>query len=210
MKTSFHPCIAAAATNVLSVCNWQSGHSRNCRLQTSSTLSRRSVPARLGMLLALLVSVALVHAQNLAGDEALSKVLIDGQDWQEIGSGYGFTDAACSDAEGNFYFSDLRKNTLYKVALDGKVSPFFENGPSISGLKFGSDGRLYACTQGAEETRSSRLRCRRRKSPCSRTMCSRMTLIVSKQGFVYFTVTGKGESLASMSRAQKFHGRLPN
>ena len=72
--------------------------------------------------------------QNFPGDEALSKVLIPGEDWQLIGEGYGFTDAACGDAQGNFYFSDLRKNVLHRVSPDGKVSVFLENGPSISGL----------------------------------------------------------------------------
>lgn len=62
-------------------------------------------------------SISRVLAQNLAGDEALSKVLIDGEGWQEIGSGYGFTDAACGDAKGNFYFSDLSKNTDRKSVV---------------------------------------------------------------------------------------------
>src|SRR5512138_833737 len=100
----------------------------------------------------LLLGCALkLSAQNLAGDEALSKVLIDGEGWQEIASGFGMTDAACSDAEGNFYFSDLPKSVLHKITPDGKVSVFFEGGPKISGLKFGPDGRLYACTQGPKK-----------------------------------------------------------
>src|SRR6266480_4433092 len=63
------------------------------------------------------------RAQNLAGDEALSKVLIDGEDWQLVADGFGFTDAACADAEGNFYFFDLGKNTgIRKISPDGKVT----------------------------------------------------------------------------------------
>src|SRR5262249_47659312 len=83
---------------------------------------------------------------NFAGDEALSKVLPNEGGWELVGEGYGFTDAACGDAEGNFYFSDLTTGTLYRVNVDGKVSPWLENGPKISGLKFGPDGRLYAAT----------------------------------------------------------------
>jgi hypothetical protein len=86
---------------------------------------------------------------NFAGDEALSKVLPNEGGWELVGEGYGFTDAACSDAEGNFYFSDLPKGTLYRVTVDGKASPWLENGPKISGMKFGPDGRLYAATQGS-------------------------------------------------------------
>src|SRR5437667_8104652 len=58
-------------------------------------------------LLILFLSLTLVRAQNLAGDMALSLVLIDGEKWQVVASGYQFTDAACADADGNFYFTDV-------------------------------------------------------------------------------------------------------
>ena len=91
-------------------------------------------------------------AQNLAGDEALSKVLIDGEEWQLVVEGLGFTDGACADAEGNFYFFDLGKGSaIQKISPDGKVTDFIKDAPKCSGLKFGPDGRLYACTQGPKK-----------------------------------------------------------
>src|SRR5688572_10997229 len=103
---------------------------------------------RLAVALAfLLVSGTSLCAQNPTGDEALSKILIEGEGWQEVASGFTMTDGACSDAAGNFYFADLPKGVIHKIALDGKVSTFMENGPKVSGMKFGPDGRLYACTQ---------------------------------------------------------------
>ena len=39
----------------------------------------------------ILLAVA-ASAQNLAGDEALSKVLIEGEEWQLVAEGFGFTD----------------------------------------------------------------------------------------------------------------------
>ncbi|MDB6041208.1 MAG: gnl 3, partial [Verrucomicrobiales bacterium] len=42
---------------------------------------------------------------NLAGDDALVKILPREGGWDLVMDGLGFTDAACSDAEGNFYFS---------------------------------------------------------------------------------------------------------
>ena len=74
-----------------------------------------------------------VTKDNLGGDEALSKVLPNDGDWELVGEGYGFTDAACSDSEGNFYFSDLPKGVLYKVGTDGKPAPWFEKKIKISG-----------------------------------------------------------------------------
>src|SRR6266566_9283368 len=82
-----------------------------------------------------------VLAQNLAGDEALSKVLIDGEGWQMVAEGFGFTDAACADAQGNFYFFDLGKGTgIQRIGSDGKVTTFIDKTPKCSGLKFGPDG----------------------------------------------------------------------
>ena len=134
----------------------------------------------------------LLRGQNLAGDEALSKALIPGEEWQEIGSGYGFTDAACGDASGNFYFSDLPKSVLYKVTPDGKVSAFWEGGPKISGLKFGPDGRLYACTQGPKkQVVAISLPSKELKVLADDVQPN--DLIVSARGFVYFTETGKGQ-----------------
>src|SRR6476619_689303 len=86
----------------------------------------------------LFVTLAIaVQAQNLAGDEALSKVLMEGEDWQLVAEGLGFTDAACSDADGNFYFFDLGKGTgIKRITPEGSMSTFIENTPKCSGLKF--------------------------------------------------------------------------
>src|SRR4030095_16278426 len=90
-----------------------------------------------------LTTLVSTFAQN-PGDEALSKILIDGEDWQLVGDAYGFTGGACADAAGNFYFADLPKGVIHRASPDGKMSPFLENGPKVSGMKFGPDGRLYA------------------------------------------------------------------
>src|SRR5436190_2411365 len=133
-----------------------------------------------------------VLAQNLAGDEALSKVLINGDGWQEVASGFGMTDAACSDAEGNFYFSDLPKAVVHKVTPDGKVSVFIEGGPKISGLKFGPDGRLYACTQGPKRQVVA-ITLPAKEITVLADNVQPNDLIVSAKGFVYFTETPKGQ-----------------
>lgn len=132
-------------------------------------------------------------AQNLAGDEALSKVLIDGEDWRLVAEGLGFTDGACSDAEGNFYFMDLGKGTaIQKITPDGKVSDFIPNSPKCSGLKFGPDGRLYACTQGPKK----QLVAIEKPSGKITVLADNVQpndLVVSHKGFAYFTETGKGQ-----------------
>src|SRR5262245_49533793 len=126
------------------------GFDRRGRIYTIPPM--RSANCMVAAILCLLSSPTKLPAQNLAGDEALSKVLVDGEDWQLVAEGFGFTDGACSDAEGNFYFMDLGKGTtVQKITPDGKVSDFIPNAPKCSGIKFGPDGRLYACTQGPKK-----------------------------------------------------------
>jgi enterochelin esterase family protein len=132
-------------------------------------------------------------AQNLAGDEALSKVLIDGQNWELVAEGFGFTDGACSDAEGNFYFMDLGKGTaIQKITPDGKVSDFIPGAPKCSGLKFGPDGRLYACTQGPKKQLVAIEPASGKVSVLADDVQPN-DLVVSHKGYAYFTETGKGQ-----------------
>ena len=153
------------------------------------------ITRRLALALVLCANLlpSFTRAQNLAGDEALSKVLIDGEGWQMLAEGLGFTDAACADAEGNFYFFDLGKGTgIQKISPDGKVSTFIDGTPKCSGLKFGPDGRFYACTQGpkkqvvAIEVPSGKL-------TVLADNVQPNDLVVSRQGYAYFTETGKGQ-----------------
>jgi enterochelin esterase family protein len=140
-----------------------------------------------------------------AADVALSKILIDGEDWQLVGEGYGFTDGACSDAAGNFYFSDLPKGIIHRATLDGKVAAFLESGPKISGLKFGPDGRLYAATQGPKKQIVA-IAADTRAITVLADNVEPNDLIVSQNGYVYFTVTGKGQVMIVDSKGNMREG----
>lgn len=142
--------------------------------------------------LALLLSLA-AEAQNFKGDEALSKVLIEGEGWEKVADGYKFTDAACADDRGNFYFADVAAgDRILRIDLSGQVSAVATNTPRISGLKFGVDGLLYACTQNprkqvvAFEPSSGRMK-------VLADDVQPNDLVVTRQGNVYFTETGKGQ-----------------
>jgi enterochelin esterase family protein len=140
-------------------------------------------------------------AGNLAGDEALSKVLPADSNWEPVGGKYGFTDAACSDAEGNFYFSDIPKGTIYRVSLDGTVDAWLENGPKVSGLKIGSDGRFYAATQGTIGGPTADRKKIITIDPATKRISDVAVdvqpndLAVSSAGWLYFTDTGAGQVL---------------
>jgi len=136
---------------------------------------------------------------NLAGDEALSKLLPDGGqpgDWELVGEGYAFTDAACSDAAGNFYFSDLPKGVIYRVAAgESKPLPWLENGPRVSGMKFGPDGKLYACVQGEGTNNTKRIVAIAPETRAVEVVATDVNpndLAVSRAGWIYFTDTEAG------------------
>jgi enterochelin esterase family protein len=148
---------------------------------------------KLKLLFLLLAGLGRALAQNVSGDMALSLVLIENENWKPVAEGYQFTDAACSDPDGNFYFTDVAKgSTINKISADGKVSAFLSNTPRISGLKFAPDGRLIACVQNpkkqvvAFEVPSGEL-------SVLADNVQPNDLAVSEKGFVYFTETGKGQ-----------------
>jgi hypothetical protein len=91
------------------------------------------------------------------------------------------------------------------VSLDGKVSSFLENGPKISGLKVGPDGRFHAATQGPKKQIIA-------IAPDTKAITvladnvEPNDLIVSHQGNVYFTVTGKGQVMIVDSRGSLREG----
>jgi len=125
-----------------------------------------------------------------AQDMPLSDVLIDGENWELVAEGYQFTDAACADAYGSFYFADVAKGTsINRISPDGKVSVHIDGTPRISGLKFGPDGRLFACTQNPK------------KQVVAFDKAGKMTVLVEEaqpndlvvryDGRIYFTETGK-------------------
>ena len=128
---------------------------------------------------------------DLASDMTLHKLLVEGEGWQPVAEGLAFCDGPMSDTEGNFYFSDMRGDAagIYRIGKDGKKTKL--SGEGVSGLKFGPDGRLYAC-QGAKK----RLIAIDLKTNAIEELATDVQpndLVVSAKGHVYFTQTGKKE-----------------
>lgn len=123
----------------------------------------------------------------LAQDMALSLLLIDGEDWQPVAKDLGFADGPCTDAEGNFYYSDMKAPAIYRMALDGTQTKLIDE--LASGLKFGPDGRLYAC-QGAKK-RLIAIKLETKEIEEIATDVQPNDLAVTHRGHIYFTETGK-------------------
>jgi len=83
-----------------------------------------------------------------AQDMPLSQVLLEDENWELISEGHGYTEGPAVDAQGQIYFSDVKRSKIYKVDLEGEVHLFVENSGRTNGLMFGADGLLYACRMG--------------------------------------------------------------
>jgi enterochelin esterase family protein len=147
----------------------------------------KTLLARLGLAAGTLALAVSARAQIT--ETYFSDLLIEGETWSVVSEGYGMTDAACFDAGGNFYFTDVAKGTnIFRVAPDGTVAPFLGNAASVSGLKPGPDGRFYAC-QGKEkriiafDTQGN--------ITVLATNVEPNDLVLTAKGGVYFTETGK-------------------
>ncbi|HVJ67455.1 MAG TPA: SMP-30/gluconolactonase/LRE family protein, partial [Caulifigura sp.] len=123
---------------------------------------------------------------DLRGDLTILNLLIPGQTWEVVADKLGFADAPCTDAEGNFYYCDMKAPAVIKVATDGKKTEIAKE--SISGLEFGPDGLLYGC-QGAK-TRVISLDPKSGEVKEVANGVKPNDLAVSSDGFIYITETG--------------------
>jgi len=71
--------------------------------------------------------------------------LIPGEEWQVVSEGHRFTEGPVANEKGELFFTDIPNNRIHKVSADGTVSVFAEETGGANGLKFGPDGKLYAC-----------------------------------------------------------------
>ncbi len=123
---------------------------------------------------------------DLKGDMTLLKLLLPDQSWEVVSDNLGFADAPCPDADGNFFYSDMKAPAIYKLSLaDGKRTEVAKE--AVSGLKFGPDGLLYGC-QGAKK----RVVSIDPSSGALKEIASNVApndLAVSSDGFIYITET---------------------
>lgn len=86
---------------------------------------------------------------DLGGDLTLHFLLIEGEGWQPVVAGLEFGDAACTDAVGNFYFSEGHAGGIFRLGGGGARTKLSDE--PASGLKLGPDGRLYGCSAAKKQ-----------------------------------------------------------
>src|SRR5215203_2836053 len=136
--------------------------------------------------------------QDLGGDLTLHRLLIEGEGWNPVVEGLTFADGPATDADWNFYFSDLRGagTGVYRISLDGRKTQL--SGEGVSGIKVAPDGRLVCC-QGAKKriiaigVKDGQPNTGALPIEELATEVQPNDLAVSARGFVYFTETGKSQ-----------------
>jgi gluconolactonase len=135
-----------------------------------------------------LIALTLLNTLSFAQDTSLHDWLIEGEGWKQAITGYTFVDGLCTDATGNLYFSDVKAGKgIYKTDLASQQTTLLHGDlPGISAMQFGPDGKLYACHNKAQ---------RIIRIDSAGTLEELLTgvkcndLVVSKDGFLYFTET---------------------
>jgi gluconolactonase len=92
----------------------------------------------------LLLAFILVALPLTAGERTIPGIGKVGKP-VKLHGGFEFTEGPAADAKGYVYFSDIPKETIYKVDLGGKLSKFTEKSNHANGLMFNSKGELCAC-----------------------------------------------------------------
>src|SRR5262245_50414082 len=91
------------------------------------------------------------HVKASAGSQQLKDILIPGEDWKLVGSGYKFTEGPAANAKGEIFFNDIPASKTYKIGLDGKASVFVNDSRRANGQAFGPDGKWYAVRTGTQQ-----------------------------------------------------------
>ncbi len=92
----------------------------------------------------ILVAFVLAALPLTAGEQNISGIGKVGKPVKLHGN-FDFTEGPAADAKGNVYFTDIPKETIYKVDFEGKLSKFTETSNHANGLMFNSKGELCAC-----------------------------------------------------------------
>ena len=85
------------------------------------------------------------------GSQQMRDLLVPCEEWQLVGSGYGFTEGPAANAKGEVFFNDIPKSKTWKVGLEGVLSVFNEETKKANGMAFGRDGTLFAVSAESKQ-----------------------------------------------------------
>lgn len=78
-------------------------------------------------------------------------ILRDGDSWELVSEGHGYTEGPAVNRAGEVFFSDVRQSSIHKVDVEGNVSVFATNTGGANGLMMDAEDRLLACQMRASK-----------------------------------------------------------
>ena len=94
----------------------------------------------------LLLSLALSLPYSLTAQDL---VFAKDSDWEVVSEGHQFAEGMAWDADGNFFFTDVPRNQLFRVDKKTGEKTLFDGASGrTNGIAFGPDGRIYGCSSG--------------------------------------------------------------
>jgi len=96
------------------------------------------------MISILMTAVQLATQSQKSVDDGPPSILEPGKGWELLGGGFQLTADSAVDDVGNVYFTDARRNRIWKVDASGKIATWKEDSGGTHGIAMGPDGRLYA------------------------------------------------------------------
>jgi gluconolactonase len=82
-------------------------------------------------------------AKGISKNAFTNTIIIPGEDWEVVGSGYGFAEGTIANAAGEVFYQDIPNAKTYKVDLNGKLTQLNIDSKKASGTAFGRDGLRY-------------------------------------------------------------------
>jgi sugar lactone lactonase YvrE len=125
-----------------------------------------------------------IKKSTLVNERGIGEIVDLNHGWETVSAGHKFTEGPAVDKQGNVFFTDIPNNRIHKIGLDGKVTVFKEDSGGANGLKFGPDGRLYACQNGRK--RIVAYSADGKESVIAEGVDSN-DLVVNKKGEIYFS-----------------------
>lgn len=82
---------------------------------------------------------------------AKDRVFAESSEWEVVSEGHQFAEGMAWDTEGNFFFTDVPRNQLFKIdTTTGEKTLFDGDSGETNGIALAPDGRIYGCATGVK------------------------------------------------------------
>lgn len=75
------------------------------------------------------------------------EILIPGEEWQLVGTGFKSTRGPSCNARGEVFFADTSNNKIHRLDLDGSVKEFAADTGNAHCVSVGADGKVYTVSE---------------------------------------------------------------